>query len=79
MLFLTGGEPGTNKEEAKAVAKAIMNHAKNRSHLSLGVAAFSAGQRELIQVELELLRREDSSAENYFRMHPYRAFFHQES
>ncbi len=73
--FFDRGRTSTNKEEAKAVAKAIMNHAKNRSHLSLGVAAFSAGQRDLIQVELELLRREDSSAENFFIMHPIEPFF----
>jgi superfamily I DNA and/or RNA helicase len=69
------GKTRTNREEAKIVAKAIMNHARTRSHLTLGVAAFSVAQRDLIQVELELLRKTDPSVESFFNEHPEEPFF----
>jgi superfamily I DNA and/or RNA helicase len=70
------GRTRTNREEARAVAKAVMTHAANTPHLSLGVVAFSMAQRELIQVELELLRRQHPQLEDFFtQQHPTEPFF----
>lgn len=70
------GRTRTNREEAKAVASAIMLHAKTMPSLSLGVVAFSVAQRDLIQVELELMRRNNQDAEPFFNTeHPNEPFF----
>ncbi|RQO59361.1 DUF3320 domain-containing protein [Paucibacter sp. KBW04] len=69
------GRTRTNKGEAKAVAQAVMAHAIERPQLSLGVAAFSAAQRDLIDVEVELLRRRTPQAEAFFSQHPSEPFF----
>ena len=69
------GRTRTNIGEAKAVAKAVIEHALNQPHLSLGVAAFSVAQRDLIQVEVELLRRQTTQAEPFFSQHPNEPFF----
>lgn len=72
-------EPGRGKSfnrlEAKAVAQAVLEHAKNNSGLSLGIAAFSKSQMKVIQDELEILRRKDSSYEYFFNAHPEEPFF----
>lgn len=60
------GRTRTNLIEAKAVANAVMEHAKYRSDMSLGVVAFSVAQRDLIQVEVELLRRQQKDLEIFF-------------
>ena len=60
------GRTRTNKEEAKAVAAAVLRHALETPELSLGVAAFSIPQRDLINVEVELLRRKTPQAEAFF-------------
>ncbi|MHC8335991.1 DUF3320 domain-containing protein [Pseudomonas sp. LB3P25] len=60
------GRTRTNKEEAKAVARAVMKHALETPELSLGVAAFSVHQRDLIGDEVELLRRKTPQAEAFF-------------
>lgn len=69
------GRTRTNKGEAKAVAQAVITHAIERPQLSLGVAAFSAAQRDLIDVEVELLRRRTPKAEPFFSQHPSEPFF----
>ena len=69
------GRTRTNKGEAKAVADAVMAHATQTPHLSLGVAAFSVAQRDLIQIEVELLRRGMPEAEPFFSQHPNEPFF----
>lgn len=70
------GRTRTNREEAKAVASAIITHAKMTPNLSLGVVAFSVAQRDLIQVELELLRRTNLDVEPFFTTaHPNEPFF----
>ena len=55
-----------NRDEANIVAKRVMDHARSRSDLTLGVATFSASQREAIQDALEILRRGDPSCEDTF-------------
>ena len=55
-----------NKIEAIAIADAVIEHARNRPEMSLGVATFSAAQRDAILDELELRRRDDPSVEEFF-------------
>lgn len=69
------GASGTNRVEAKEVCRAIIEHARNHSNLSLGVAAFSVRQRQAIIDELELLRREHPDVEAFFVAHPTEPFF----
>ena len=64
-----------NREEARAVAKVVMRHARERGHRSLGVAAFSQGQAQVLQDEIELLRRRDPSCEGFFADHSEEPFF----
>ncbi|ABS49108.1 MULTISPECIES: DUF3320 domain-containing protein [Yersinia pseudotuberculosis complex] len=73
-IFESGGA-GTNIIEAKHVAKAILQHAKNSPELSLGIATFSVSQRKAIQDELETLRRLNPDLENFFYSHPSEPFF----
>jgi very-short-patch-repair endonuclease len=74
--FYDRGRTRTNCEEARAAAKAVMAHAANKPNLSLGVVAFSMAQRDLIQVEVELLRRENPALEEFFtQQHPTEPFF----
>jgi very-short-patch-repair endonuclease len=73
--FFDSGATGTNIVEAKAVAKAILQHAIDHPELSLGVATFSVAQRRVIQDELELLRRLNPDAESFFFAHPSEPFF----
>ena len=65
----------TNREEALAVAKAAMDHARTNPHMTLGVAAFSTAQRGAIEDALEKLRDEDRSCEEFFAGHPHEPFF----
>ena len=69
------GASRTNKVEAKAVAEAVMQHAKNFPRLSLGVAAFSAAQMNAIEDQLEIVRSLDPSNEGFFASHPFEPFF----
>ena len=61
----------TNKEEkcleeAKIVAKAVMQHAKQHPNMTLGVATLNIKQKSLIENEIEKLREQDSSCEDFF-------------
>ncbi len=70
------GGARSNLGEAKKVAEAVMEHARERPHLTLGVAAFSAAQAQAIEDQLEMiLRRGDTSCEGFFAAHPYEPFF----
>jgi very-short-patch-repair endonuclease/DNA polymerase III delta prime subunit len=69
------GGKRSNAGEAKAVAQAVMEHARKRPGLTLGVAAFSTAQRQEIQDQLEILRRKDPSCEPFFADHPFEPFF----
>lgn len=60
------GGSRANLIEAKAVAKAVLQHARERAHLSLGVVTFSVSQRDAIQNELEFLRAENPELEVFF-------------
>ena len=71
----------TNPEEAKVVATAVMAHARSQLQLpqdereTLGVAAFSVAQMSAILDQLEFLRRQDPSCEDFFSYPPHEPFF----
>lgn len=69
------GGSRTNKLEALRIAEAVMNHAQNKPHLSLGVVAFSTAQREAIMLEVERLRREHPETDSFFNHHSGDEFF----
>lgn len=60
------GGTRTNPKEAKAVAEAVIHHAKNSPEQTLGVATFSVAQRQAVLKELELLRRANPDVEDFF-------------
>lgn len=70
------GTTRTNPVEAKAIAGAIIHHARATPELSLGVVAFSVAQRKAILEQLELMRRQLAFAEEaFFQAHPTEPFF----
>ena len=69
------GKSTVNRQEADAVAKAVMEHAVSRRELSLGVAAFSQAQAQAILDRLEILRRQDDSGEEFLASHTEEPFF----
>ncbi len=65
-----------NLGEAREVAKAVMDHARRFPSLSLGVAAFSKSQSDLIEDEVDRLIRRDQSVDvSFFSDHPEEPFF----
>ncbi|MBR3627824.1 MAG: DUF4011 domain-containing protein [Elusimicrobia bacterium] len=62
-------------EEAKIVAKAVMQHAKQHPNMTLGVATLNIKQKSLIENEIEKLREEDSSCEEFFNNSGQEYFF----
>jgi len=73
--FDTGGTR-TNPIEAKAVAHAVIRHAKAHPDQSLGVGAFSVKQQQAILDEVELLRRAHPDTEPFFtQAHQDEPFF----
>jgi very-short-patch-repair endonuclease len=75
------GRSRTNREEAKAVAAAVMEHARaqvckpENEWLTLGVAALSNAQRDAILAQLEILRRQEPDSETFFGAPPHELFF----
>jgi very-short-patch-repair endonuclease len=69
------GKTRTNPQEASAVADAVMAHALNTPHITLGVVAFSTSQMQAIQQELEVRRRKHPELEEFFQKHPHEPFF----
>ena len=53
-------------KEARIVAKAVMEHAKKYPDKSLGVATLNIKQKGIIENEIEKLREEDPSCEDFF-------------
>ena len=62
--YLSGifNEHGTNREEAKAIAQAVINQIKNHRDESFGVVAMNAAQSECIRNEIEILVARDREA-----------------
>lgn len=69
------GGSRTNPLEADAVAAAVMQHAAEQPHLTLGVVAFSRGQRGMLRQRVEQLRRDNPDLESFFHAHPTEPFF----
>jgi len=69
------GGTRTNPNEAKAVAEAVLKHARENPHFSLGVATFSVAQRQTVLNELELLRRANLAVEDFFNAGAAEPFF----
>ena len=63
------GGSRTNAGEAEYIANAVIDHARHRSHLSLGVVAFSMAQKEAILLCVERVRRECPDTEDFFKHH----------
>jgi very-short-patch-repair endonuclease/DNA polymerase III delta prime subunit len=60
------GNSATNRVEARAVAEAVIEHARRSPGQSLGVGAFSVSQRDAIRDELEVLQREHPELAEFF-------------
>jgi very-short-patch-repair endonuclease len=69
------GKSQTNRGQARRIAKYVLEHAKHESGKSLGVGAFSQRQQQAILDEIERLRREDGTAEEFFDVNRPEAFF----
>lgn len=69
------GKTCTNQEEAQIVAQAVLEHAKTYPDHSLGVVAFSVAQRDIIELQLERLRRINSKCESFFNENKTEPFF----
>jgi hypothetical protein len=72
--FDTGGT-GTNVEEARAVAEAVIAHARETPGDTLGIAAFSIRQRDAILNAVEAARHDNPDTEAFFAAHPDEPFF----
>ena len=66
---------GINGAEAKTVARAVMEHARDTPEFTLGVAAFSNVQARRIEDEVDILRRRNPAYEEFFAGHPEEPFF----
>jgi len=64
-----------NKTEAKAVAEAVIAHARATPDKSLGVGTFSIAQRRAVLDALELLRRQNPDLEPFFARTGAEPFF----
>jgi len=70
------GNSQKNQVEAIAIANAVLDHARTRPELSLGVGAMSVRQRQAIADEIELLRRDHVEMEQFIsQQHPHEPFF----
>jgi very-short-patch-repair endonuclease len=69
------GASATNRIEARAIAEAVMRHAREQPKRTLGVGAFSVRQRDAILDELEQLRRELPEHEPFFASGSAEPFF----
>ena len=69
------GNTATNRVEAKAVAEAVVEHARRYPKQSLGVGAFSVAQRDAIRDALEVLQRERVELASFFSSGRSEPFF----
>lgn len=69
------GQTATNRVEARAVAQAVMEHARKTPERTLGVGCFSVAQRDAILADLERLRREQPDCEPFFAGDTAEPFF----
>ena len=57
------------------MAEAVIRHAREAPDKTLGVATFSVAQRQAVQNELELLRKENPDTEEFFGRGTSKPFF----
>ena len=71
------GKSGTNPEEARVVASAVIEHAKKHPNESLGVGTFNIKQQNLLLNEIEKLRikEADPELEKFFLSENREPFF----
>ena len=69
------GGSRSNIEEAKAVARAVLEHARTEEGSTLGVVAFSMAQQRAIEDQIELIRRENPKFEQFFHSNANEPFF----
>ena len=68
-------EEYTRFDHPLLASKLIMEHAKKYPNMSLGVATLNIKQKSLIENEIEKLREEDSSCEEFFNDNKQEYFF----
>jgi very-short-patch-repair endonuclease len=69
------GVTRTNPLEADAVAAAVLDHARTRPSLTLGVVAFSQAQKIAIENRIEALARKHADFDAWVRGSPEEPFF----
>ena len=69
------GGTRTNQKEAQAVAKAVLEHAKNSPELTLGVVAFSLAQRNCLEDEIEALSNTNPELSHFVTAHGIEKLF----
>ncbi len=69
------GRGQVNRQEARAVAEAVMEHFRRSPGKSLGVGAFSIKQQQVIDTEIELARRRDPGMDPFFARDREEHFF----
>lgn len=69
------GKSRTNRLEGRAVALAVIEHARKSPQMTLGVAAFSVAQMNAILDVVEQMRAENPDCEPFFASHPEEPFF----
>ena len=69
------GNSYKNHVEAVAIAQAVVDHARQRPDLTLGVGAMSVRQRQAITDEIELARRQHPELEHFIARHGHEPFF----
>lgn len=74
-VYERGKTGAKNVLEAKAVAKAALQHFRTSPEKSLGIGAFSMKQMEAIKFEVELLKKSVPGADEYFGSNKDEPFF----
>ncbi len=69
------GTTRSNPKEADAVVEAVLEHARTRPGLSLGVVAFSQAQKDAIEKRIEALARKDAAFDQWSSANPEEPFF----
>lgn len=69
------GGSSVNREEARAVAEAAVDHYQESPSKSLGVGTFSQAQQQAVQEEIERLRKENPDVDQYFSRGQEEHFF----
>ncbi|GAA5003821.1 hypothetical protein GCM10025793_10020 [Lysobacter lycopersici] len=69
------GNSYKNHVEALAIAQAVVDHARQNPHLTLGIGAMSVRQRQAITDEIELARRQHPELEQFIAKHGHEPFF----